>query len=229
MQLLPSSWPSDALPPPTSSLLSVASNKGLVAAGGPQSVIIASTESVRNAFKVEDSSGSAVKSFSPQLTLQIGTRISQVAFSNDESMLAISAENGGGLAFYEVQALMQGNTQSTFELATSGTSIRALVPNPNLDRKPELAGIFAVVTVKGELMMASTTTREFLRGVNGHVIKEGVSCVSWSKKGKQLVAGLGNGTALQITPEGELKAEIRRPGNLEGDQHGMLPLNSKMR
>ena len=188
-----------------------------MAAGGPESVIIASTESVRNAFKLEDPSGSVVKPFSPQLTLQLGTRISQVAFSSDESVLAISAENGGGLAVYDVQALMQGNMQSTFELGTNGSSIRALAPNPS----PQSAEIFAVVTVKGELMMANMKTRQFVHGPTGQIIKEGVSCVSWSKKGKQLVAGLGNGGAFQMTPDGVGKAEIPRPVNMDGDQHGM--------
>ena len=209
----------DALPPSTSSLLSVASGKGLVAAGGPESVVIASTESLRNAF----TAGGDIKTFSPQLTLNLRTRISQVAFSADESILAISAENGGGLAVYDVQALMQGNTESTFELGTNGTSVRALVPNPS----PEAAELFAVVTVKGELLMANMKTRQFVSGASGQIMKEGVSCVSWSNKGKQVVAGLGNGGASQMTPEGIGKAEIPRPTDLEGDQHGISTLHTQ--
>ena len=122
------------------------------------------------------------------------------------------------MAVYDVQALMQGATQSAFELSTNGTSLRALVPNPT----PEKAELFAVVTVNGELLMANFKTRQILNGPNGQVMKDGVSCVSWSNKGKQLVAGLGNGTAFQMTPEGVGKAEIPRPLALEGDQHGMI-------
>ena len=216
MRLLPNPWPSDALPPPTASLLSIASNKGLLAAAGPDSVIIASTESVIQAFAANAGSGGDFKAFSPQLTLPIGARVSQVAFSADENYLVISAETGGGLAIYEVQALMQGNTQSAFQMATNGTSLRALIPNPT----PEKAEFFAVVTSTGALMMANMKTRQFLSGPDGQVMKDGVSCVSWSTRGKQLVAGLGNGTGYQMTPEGEGKAEIPRPPGLEGDQHG---------
>ena len=216
MRLLPNPWPSDALPPPTASLLSIASNKGLLAAAGPDSVIIASTESVIQAFTANGGAGGDVKAFSPQLTLPIGARVSQVAFSADENHLVISAENGGGLAVYEVQALMQGNTQSAFQMATNGTSLRALIPNPT----PEKAEYFAVVTSTGALMMANMKTRQFLSGPSGQVMKDGVSCVSWSTRGKQLVAGLGNSTGYQMTPEGEGKAEIPRPPGLEGDQHG---------
>lgn len=215
IRLLPTPWPSDALPPPTASLLSVASNKGLIAAAGPDSVIIASTESVRQAFTSHTSGDGDVKAFSPQLTLSIGMRVSQVAFSADESFLVISAETGGGLAVYDVQALMQGSTQSAFELSTNGVSLRALTPNPT----PEKAELFAAVTTNGDLMMANLKSRQFLSGPTGQTMKNGVSCVSWSTRGKQLVAGMGNGTGFQMTPEGEGKAEIPRPLALDGDQH----------
>lgn len=206
----------DALPPPTASLLSVASQKGLLAAAGPDSVIIASTESVRQAYAAESPTGSDYKSFTPQLTLPIGMRVSHVAFSADESCLVIAAENGRGLAGYDVQALAQGSTQRTFELATNGISIRALVPNP----VPQSAELFAVVTTNGELMIANMKTQQFQSGPSRPVMKRGVSCVSWSPRGKQLVAGLGDGTGYQMTPDGKGKGDIPRPLGLEGDQHG---------
>ncbi len=220
VRLLPSPWPSDALPPPTSSLMSTASNKGLVAAAGPDVVIIASTDAVRQAFTASESASSNVKSFSPQLTIPIGMRISQVAFSSDENFLVLSAENGGGLAVYNVSSIMQGNTQTAFEISTNGVSLRALIPNPT----PEKAELFAAITVKGDLLMANLKTRQFLAGQNGQAMKSGVSCASWSTRGKQLVAGLGDGTGFQMTPEGEGKAEIPRPPDLGGDQHGKLKL-----
>ena len=216
VRLLQVPWPSDAFPPLTASLLSIASNKGLIAAAGPDSVIIATTESVRQAFSENSATASDIKPFTPQLTLPVGMRVSQVAFSADESYLAISAEVGGGLAVYDVQAIMQGNTQSAFELSTNGTSLRALTPNPDAER----AELFAVVNTNGQLMIANLKTRQFSSGPNEQVMKEGVSCVSWSPRGKQLVAGLGDGAGSQMTPEGEGKAEIPRPPAIEGDQHG---------
>ena len=217
LRLLPTAWPPEALPPPTASLLSIASNKGLLVAAGPDSVVIASTETVRQAFSADAAIGSHTKPFTPQLTLPIGARVSQVAFSADENYLAISAEVGGVLAVYDVESIMQGNTSSAFELLTNGVSLRALTPNPT----PEKAELFAVVTANGELMVANMKTQQLLNGPNGPIMKDGVSCVSWSNKGKQLVAGLGNGAAYQMTPEGEGKAEIPKPPAVEGDQHGM--------
>ena len=214
LQLIRSPWPSNALPPPTASLLSIASKKGLLAAGGPDSVVVASTDAVRQAFNAND--GGNTKSFEPQLTLSLGTRISHVSFTANEEFLILSAEDGGGLAAYEVQSLSQGNTQSALELSTSGVALREVLPNPTAER----AELVAVVTSNGQLIMANLSTRQFTSGPQGQTLKDGVSCVSWSNKGKQLIAGLANGTCLQMTPEGETKAEIPKPENVEGDQHG---------
>ena len=196
----------------------MASHKGLLAAAGPSSVIIANTGSIRQGFSTIDSVDGNTKHFTPQLTLDIGMRISQLAFSADENRLVISAENGGGLAVYSVQALLEGNTQAEFELSTNGNALRSMLANPT----PEKAELFAIVTTNGELMMANLNTRKFLDSAQGQTLRHGVSCISWSARGKQLVAGLGNGTCFQMTPEGEVKAEIPRPDTLLGDQHGML-------
>lgn len=196
--------------------MSIASNKGLLAAAGPDAVVVASTESVRGAFTAADPGPNNIKPFSPQLTIPIGMRISQVAFSTDENFLVLSAENGGGLAVYDVSSIMQGSTQTAFELSTDRVALRALIPNPT----PEKAELFAAVTSNGDLMVANLTTRLFESGTNGEVMKSGVSCLSWSTRGKQLVAGLGNGTGFQMTPQGVGKAEIPRPPGLDADQHG---------
>ncbi|KAL8649214.1 MAG: hypothetical protein Q9210_004537 [Variospora velana] len=214
LQLLPSPWPADALPPPTASLLSVASQNGLLAAAGPNSVVIAGTEAVRKAFAANDADGS-IKSFTPQLTLELGIRISQVAFTADDKFLVLSAETGGGLAVYEVQSLLQGKTGTAFEISTDKNSLRMLLPNPT----PERADLLALVTIRGELLMANLTTRQLASGPQGNVLKAGVSSVSWSTRGRQLIAGLGDGSCHQLTPEGEAKYTIPQPPDLEVDQH----------
>ncbi|RYO85760.1 hypothetical protein DL762_002413 [Monosporascus cannonballus] len=198
-------------PAPTASLLSIASNRGLVAAAGPDGVVVASTESVRKAFEKPQEGDSDVREFEPQLKLSLPLRICQLAFTADENYLVMSAEQGGGLAVYEVQALQQGSTEPAFQIPTNGEPLRALVPNPN----SEMAKLCAVVTEKGKLLMADMKERNFTAGRNGQVLREQVSCISWSNKGKQLVAGLGDGTIAQMTPEGEVKAEIPRPPSLD--------------
>jgi nucleoporin NUP159 len=204
--------------------MGISSYRGLIAAAGPDVIIVATTESVRKAF---EGPGGNFKSFEPQLKIPMPMRVSQLAFTADGSYLVLSAESGGGLAVYEVDALLNGSTQTAFELSTNGEALRALVPNPTREK----GELLAVVTVDGNLMMANLKDRTFRSGPNGQVLKDGVSCVSWSTKGKQLVAGLGNGTASQMTPEGEVKAEIPKAPGVEENSHGMsylTLLNSQM-
>ncbi|KHN96482.1 nuclear pore complex subunit Nup159 [Metarhizium album ARSEF 1941] len=199
------------LPVATSSLLSIASRKGLVAAAGPDEVIIATTESVRKAFSSPKEGNSEVRAFEAQLRIPMSMRISHLAFTADENYLILSAETGGGLAVYEVQSLLQRSPNSAFELSTNGESLRYMVPNP-VSEKSELC---AVVTSNGNLYMANFKERK-LSGP----LKTQVTCLSWSAKGKQLCAGMADGTISQMTPEGEGKGNIPKPPDIK-DSHGM--------
>lgn len=200
--------------------MSVASQKGLLAAAGPNAVVVAIIDSVRKAFEAPKSGESNIRPFQPQLTLPMPMRVSQVAFTSDENYLVLSAESGGGLAVYEVQSILNGSTNSAFEMPTNSASVRALIPNPT----PEKAELIAVVTTDGKLLMANIKERNFVAGSTGQILKDGVSCISWSTRGKQLVAGLGDGTAFQLTPEGEGKAEIPRPPSVDPNHHGKYTL-----
>ncbi|KAF4781997.1 hypothetical protein HER10_EVM0006149 [Colletotrichum scovillei] len=194
-------------PPPadTASLISIASRRGLVAAAGPDGITITSTDSVRKGFEGEKEGDSDVRAFQPQGKLPMPMRVSQLAFSADENYLILSAESGGGLAVYEVESLLQGATKAAFELATNGETLRALFPNPTIEK----AELCAIVTNNGNLHMANLKERSV-----SNALKAQVSCISWSTKGKQLVAGLADGTIFQMTPEGEAKGEIPRPPNV---------------
>ncbi|PNP57135.1 hypothetical protein THARTR1_02977 [Trichoderma harzianum] len=198
---LTSAW--ETLPTATSSLLSVASKRGLVAAAGPDQLIIATTESIRKAFEAPKDGDSDIRGFEPQLKIPMPMRVSQLVFTADENYLVLSAESGGGLAVYQVQSLLQGSSNSAFELSTNGEALRSLVPNPTI---PELC---AIVTNNGNLHMANLQERKI-----SNALKSQVSCISWSSKGKQLCAGLADGTIHQMTPEGEGKADIPNPPNV---------------
>ncbi|CAG8961098.1 hypothetical protein HYFRA_00002641 [Hymenoscyphus fraxineus] len=206
-------WPADQLPPSTSSLISIASKKGLFAAAGPNEIVLAYTKAVREAYQSSEQGEDNVKPFQPQLRLPMPMRVSQVAFSADESWLVLSAETGGGLAVYDVQALMTGSTEPKFQIPTNSQALRSLVPNPT----PEKGELFAAVTVEGNLLMANLKEQTFVPGPNGPILKDGVHCVSWSTRGKQLVAGLRDGSAFQMTPEGVGKGEIPQPPGLENN------------
>lgn len=141
-------------------------------------------------------------------------RISHLVFTPDERYLILSAEQGGGLAVYETQTLLQGSSQAAFEISTSGESVKALVPNP----MPDLGDLCAVVTNNGNVLMADLGEKSLVQGSNGPVIRSQVTSAAWSTRGKQLVAGMADGTVVQMTPNGTEKAHIPKP-DVVADSH----------
>ena len=211
LQLLPGPWPKENPPPTTASLLSVASKRELVAAASPDTLVLAGTANARKAL-TEGPTPNKVKPFAPQATISI-PRCSQLAFSSDESCLVISADQGGGLAVYDVDSLINGGREPAFELSTNGQSVRQLVPNPN--SKPDTSRLFGVVTTNGTFHLVDLKERKLVQNSSGSfALHENVSCACWSRLGKQIVAGLGNGTGVQIDQQGVVKAVIPEPPQL---------------
>lgn len=199
-------------PAPTASLLAIASRKAIVAAAGPDAIYISPTDAVRKAFEGPKNGDSEVRPFEGHVKIPMPMRVSHLAFTPDEQYLIMSAEQGGGLAVYETQSILQGNAQSIFEIGTSGENVKTLVPNP----MAELAEFCAVVTTNGNLLMANFKERSLAAGKNGPILRSGVTSVGWSTKGKQLVAGLAEGTIIQMTPDGTEKAMVPKPASLTG-------------
>jgi nucleoporin NUP159 len=188
-----------------------------MAAAGPEGVVIIRTDSVRKATfaipKAVDPEDN-IKPIDPDLTLPV-PRASHVVFSVDESVLVVSPQDSGGLIAYKVAGLLEGETQPALQIATNNTGLRAVVANPS----SESAELFAAVTISGELLLADLKSGGLRNGTDGVVLRTEVSCVSWSNKGRQLVAGLANGRAVQIKPDGTVAADIPRPPTLEENMH----------
>ncbi|KAJ5081615.1 hypothetical protein NUU61_009879 [Penicillium alfredii] len=215
IRFLPSPWPDDALPAPSSSLLAVAQTKGVVVGAGPDALVVASTDSVKKA--IESPTGEdkvKTKPFQPLATIPLPARPTHVAFTSGEDALILATENGPSISVFETASLVQGNAQPALSVPTNGASLRALAPNPDPS-----STLVALVTANGELLVADLKAGSLVPGPGGLVLKDAVSSVCWSNKGKQLVAGLADGTGYQMTPDGTKKDEVPRPPDLEGECH----------
>lgn len=222
LKLFEQPWPADSLPRPSASLLAIASKKKLIAAAGPDGLILTGTAALRSQYiprrrKKDERRGvqedePALKPYNPEIKLQV-PRLSHVAFSSDESCLVIVAEQGGGLACYDVNALTNGSKEPAFQIGTMSQNVRQLLPNPN--PSPDFTGFIAIVLESGQLLLADLTTKVLVKGANGsEVFHENVSCASWSKLGKQIVAGLEDSTCVQIDFQGQVKDRIPQPPQL---------------
>lgn len=222
VKLFPQPWPADSLPRPGASLLAIASQKKLLAAAGPDGLVLTGTAALRSQYiprrrKKNEKKGvledePALKPYTPEVKLQV-PRLSHVAFSSDESCLVIVAEQGGGLACYDVNALTNGNKEPAFQIGTMGQAVRQLLPNPNPDSN--FTGFLAIVLESGQLLLADLVSKVLVKGANGNeVFHDNVQCASWSKLGKQIVAGLDNSTCVQIDFQGHVKDRIPQPPQL---------------
>lgn len=219
IKFLPTPWPADALPAPTSSLLTISNSKGLIVGGGPEGLILATTQSVREAIAAKTESGSKTKPFQAQGHIRLPNRPSHVAFCVSESALAVALESQNQLIVYDAANLTSANPQPQITIGTNA-ALRSVVPNPSSDTN--LSSLVALITVTGDLLVADLKATSLVSGQSGPIFRNGVASVTWSKQGKQMVAGLANGTCIQLDPQGMLKAEIPRPPVLEGDKHGKL-------
>jgi nucleoporin NUP159 len=192
----------------------------LLAAAGPDLLVVATTAKVRAAFGGTAGTDNIVE-FTPDMGFPV-PRLSHVVFTADGSHLVLAAEEGGGLQVHKTDNLINGNNQPVFELSTDGTAIRSIVPNPAL----ESAHLLAVIMSNGHLMIADLQERKFSVGASrGPSLKDGVTSTCWSVKGRQLAAGLQDGTAIQLDPTGAVKAVIPRPPESEANLQGTGPIH----
>ncbi|KAL3460445.1 hypothetical protein BJX64DRAFT_184823 [Aspergillus heterothallicus] len=219
VQLLPTPWPADALPAPTSTLLAVAATKGIVVGAGPNSLSIASTQSVREAISTDTGKDKVkTKPFQPQATVSLPGRPTHIAFASTDTALVLATENGSQLSVFDTSTLLQPNAQAAISIPTNGATFRFIAPNP-AQGEDSHASLVALVTTGGELLIADLKSGNLLSGPNGNILKSGVSSVCWSNKGKQLVAGLADGTGYQMAPDGTQKDLIPQPPDLTDPCH----------
>lgn len=178
-------------------------------------LVVANTESVRKAIEAPAGEDKVkTKPFEPQAKIPLPARPTHVAFTASDDALILATENGSQVSVFQTSDLANGNAQPAISIPVNGVSLRALVPNPDPN-----STFVAMVTTNGELLMADLKAGNLVNGANGPILKNGVSSVAWSNKGKQIVAGLADGTASQMTPDGTQKDQIPRPSDLEGECH----------
>jgi nucleoporin NUP159 len=200
-------WPNDRIPPACASLLSIASEPGLLAAAGPESLIVTSTEKVRKTFSGKAGEWDVITDFSPDVTIPLGASpLRQVVFSNGGEFLVISAEEKGALAVFDVTKLMQGHRAPERQIQTEGVAVRTLQSNPGANQ----GHYMAVVLDTGKLWVVDVAEDKI-----NPLKEEGVCCATWSSKGKAVAAGLEDGTTQIYMTDGTLKATIPRPPEVD--------------
>lgn len=212
-RIMKESWPENDLPPSYASLLSVASARGLYAAASPTALLIGKTDRVRTLIYSEDKTQDIVDC-DPIQTFP-HQRLTHVAFASDEACLVVAEQASPQIVAYDVKGLVAGDTNLKVALSTNAP-VRTVAPNPD----PSQAHLFALLNTDGQLLLANLQgNAELVSGANGPVLAEGVACLAWSTKGKQILAGKADGTAIQVKPDGTVVASIPKPESVPKDCH----------
>lgn len=159
------------------------------------------------------------KPFQPQATIALPGRPTHIAFASGDSALVLATENGSQLSVFEAGSLLQPNPQPAISIPTNGATFRTICPNP-AQADDSHSSLVALVTTSGELLIANLKAGNLVTGPQGNILKTDVSSVCWSNKGKQLIAGLVDGSGYQMTPEGAQKDTIPKPPDLAEPCHG---------
>jgi hypothetical protein len=201
LKILPTPWPTDDVPPASVTLLSIAAKPGLLAAAGPDTLVLASTQKIRGAFQDKAGEWDVISDFTPDATMPV-PKLRHVAFSAEGDFLVISAENEGGLAVFDPTELLKQNFKPGNQIDTGKVAVRSLLPNP----APQMEHIFAAVLDDGKFCIIDVA-----KGVSNTIRAEGVVCAAWSTKGKALAVGLKDGTGVLYLNDGTQKGTIPRP------------------
>lgn len=211
-RILSEPWPDHDLPPPYASLLSIASARGLYAAASPNALVIGKTESIRS--KIYSQEKEDILNCDSLQTFP-HNRLAHVAFASDEACLLVAEQSSPQIVAYDVKGLLVGDSRLKITLSTNAP-VRTVAPNPD----PSQANLFAILNTDGQLLLANLQgNAELVSGANGPVLAENVSCLAWSTKGKQILAGKADGTAVQIKPDGTVVATIPKPDSVPQDCH----------
>ncbi|KAF3937041.1 hypothetical protein ABW19_dt0210467 [Dactylella cylindrospora] len=190
-------YPENDLPIPSSQLLAICQKRQLFAAGGPQGLVVARTSTLRAAFKNKSAASGNFIPFQPECVIPMTLKLSHVAFTADGSHLVLAAELGGVALYLVDDILSQGNqVQPQAQLATG--PLLELKPIPTVQDSEKVCvlvgsgwsqgGNLGIINVKTGQLQAN--------------LKSGVTTVSWSPKGKQIVCGGSGGGLAWIRPDG---------------------------
>lgn len=166
---------------------------------------------MRKAYSGQADADNVITSFTSDITIPT-PRLRHVVFSSDEDFLVLTAESGGGLAVYNTESVLNKKNPEN-QIGTDQISVRALVPNPN----PQFGQYFAVILENGRLFVVDISD-----GKQVKLQEENATCVAWSNRGKAVIAGQKDGSAVQYGMKGDVMATVPRPPDMDASYIGEL-------
>uniref|UniRef100_UPI0037E8D1C8 nuclear pore complex protein Nup214 isoform X2 n=1 Tax=Semicossyphus pulcher TaxID=241346 RepID=UPI0037E8D1C8 len=211
--------PSDELPKERSSLLTISNKFGLTFVGLDKTFKVYLTQDILAADKSDGNANEIVEGIAALAEVTVDVSLHNLALSCDELTLSVcgtSESVGLSLTFYDVRTFVNKGRPQKFPFASllpavpPGTLVQDLMWNP------AQASMLATCLSDGSMMILDVT--DSAKVTAELPAPSGITCISWSPKGKQVAVGKMDATVSQYTPALEQKKVIPSPDFYTSDE-----------
>uniref|UniRef100_A0A096LWA4 Nuclear pore complex protein Nup214 n=1 Tax=Poecilia formosa TaxID=48698 RepID=A0A096LWA4_POEFO len=200
------------MPKDRSSLLTVSNKYGLTFVGLGRTFKVYLTLNILAADKADGSSYEVVKSIPALVEVTGDMSLHHLALSCDELTLSVCGtceETGLSIAFYDVRTFINKARPQKLPFASLQPAVASDALVQDLKWNPAQPSMLAACLSDGSMMILEVTDDVKMQAQLP--ANSGVTCLSWSPKGKQVAVGKMNATVSQYTPALEEKRVIPCP------------------
>uniref|UniRef100_A0A8C7ITT9 Nuclear pore complex protein Nup214 n=1 Tax=Oncorhynchus kisutch TaxID=8019 RepID=A0A8C7ITT9_ONCKI len=214
----------DDLPKDRSSLLAISNKFGLTFVGLDKKIKVYRTRDILAADKVDGNSNEISKNrrllmgIAALADVAVELPVHNLGLSSDELTLSVSGmseESGLSLDFYDVRTFINKARQQKLPFVTLRPGVGLGIIVQDLKWNPVQASMLATCLSDGSMMVLEVTDSVTVQAQLPAT--EGITCVCWSPKGKQVAAGKMNATVSQYTPGLQEKKVIPCPSFYSSD------------
>lgn len=212
------------LPKERSSLLAISNKYGLTFAGKDEMLKVFWTRDVIATGRLEGNPNDTVEC-SCAVTVTVGVAMHHMALSSDELTLSVCGTGDTSeltLDFYDVRTFLNKDRQEKRPFASFRPTAAADTLVQDLKWSPVDVSRLAVCLSDGSMMVLDV--QDSVSVVAQLPASEGITCVCWSPKGKQVSAGKEDATVVQFTPTLQAKKVIPCP-NFYSQDHPVKVLD----
>ncbi|CAN6662553.1 hypothetical protein TRVA0_034S00716 [Trichomonascus vanleenenianus] len=183
-------------------LLAIAPIGDVFVSAGKEGIVAGRLSALRQAVAAHS------KEFTETVVFPYSTTVRHLAFSSDESHLAVCGVDGT-IAVFDAAKAMADNALGSpvFEVKTPSGKVQ------DIQSRPQYGQDFAVLEEDGSLRVLNVQDRSFLS------LASDVTAITWTKKGKKILASSKiNNSIIFYTLNGAPALEWPVPGQPEGSQ-----------
>ncbi|XP_056146482.1 nuclear pore complex protein Nup214 [Lampris incognitus] len=206
------------MPKERTSLLALSNKFGLTIVGLDKTLKVYLTQDILAADEVEGNSNKIVEGISALMEVSVELPVHHLALSSDELTLSVcgmSEEAGLSLDFYDVRTFINKARPQKLPFASFQPSEDPASYVQDLKWSPVQPSMLGICLSDGSLMILDVTDHVTVQAQLP--AQDGITCIGWSPKGKQIAAGNMNATVTQYTPALQKKKVIPCPNFYSSD------------